>query len=342
MDDISENTYLISVVIPTYNRAYMTERAVHSVFSQNFEALKGKDIGIELEIIVVDDGSTEDYSSLEKLLVEHKKTDASTPCSYKSCKYLRIPKSGVSKARNAGIVNAQGSWIAFLDSDDVWNRDKLQEQIIYIHEHPECEFIQTKEKWFRNGTQIIIPDHLKLASGNAFQRSLALCCISPSTVMIKADILKETGLFDERFVVCEDYDLWLRLTARHEIHLLEKELVDKYSSPHIQLSRTQIAMDRFRVFALLKVLTDDYFEEEHKNEVPLVLLKKIDILRSGARKRKKYTDEYRYDELYSKIAMMMKNGWHSSFSKEIETIMSEATFLLEDRRYEEESEQYAS
>ena len=110
----------ISVIIPTYNRAGILNRAIQSVFNQTFR---------DFELIVVDDGSTDDTA----------RSVASLP----SIKYLSQNHSGVSKARNLGIEHARGEWLAFLDSDDKWLPEKLERQINYANAHPEIRIFHS-------------------------------------------------------------------------------------------------------------------------------------------------------------------------------------------------------
>ena len=89
-----------------------------------------------------------------------------------------------------------------------------------------------------------------------FERCLELCIVSPSAVMMKRSLLDEVGFFDETLPVCEDYDLWLRVTARYPVHFIEKPLIVKRGGHDDQLSRAFWGMDRFRVYALLKMLRE--------------------------------------------------------------------------------------
>ncbi|MBN1228004.1 MAG: glycosyltransferase family 2 protein, partial [Deltaproteobacteria bacterium] len=124
---------LVSVIIPAFNRSQKLVRAVESVISQHYNPL---------EILVVDDGSTDTtYKDLLKF--------------GKSITYIRLNKnSGVSVARNTGINNATAPWIAFLDSDDYWLKDKLHTQMLFIRNNPETIACQTDEIWIRNGTRV--------------------------------------------------------------------------------------------------------------------------------------------------------------------------------------------
>ncbi len=306
---------LITVIIPSWNRPELTVRAIHSVLAQRYP---------HFELIVVNDGSTEDYSEVERLLKASEQ------------RYITTTNRGVSSARNAGIAGAKGKWICFLDSDDLWLPEKLEAQMSYIREHPECRVIQTYEKWIRKGKEVNIPERLLPVSGEAFLKSLHLCCISPSAVMIKKEVFDKTGVFDERFIVCEDYDLWLRLTSFFPVHLIKECLVVKYSEPHPQLSRSQVAMDRFRVYALLKYLSYQDVPSENKSFVSDILIKKLDILHAGASKRGKSGDAERYKGLREALDALFCSDMNEDCYTIMETLLNESTYLLDKRFVSEE------
>ena len=175
----------ISVVIPTYNRQELVLRALSSVYQQNRPAD---------EVIVVGDGSE------DETVGEISKRYPAVIC-------LRMPHRGVSAARNTGINQARGRWIAFLDSDDTWHPDKLAQQLDYIAHHPKASLVHCDERWLRNGKPLNQKAHHEKSGGDIFARSLHRCLISPSAVMIKADLFTDIGLFDEELPACEDYDL---------------------------------------------------------------------------------------------------------------------------------------
>jgi len=222
----------ISVIIPTYNRQELTVRAIKSVLSQTFS---------DLECIVVDDGSTD--QTAEKLAKEFGE----------SIQLIRQANKGVSRARNRGIAIAQGRYLAFLDSDDEWLPRKLEKQIAFMAAHPEFRICQTTEIWFRKGKRVNLPEMYKKKGGRIFDRSLACCMITPSSVLLEQSLLHEMGNFDETMLVCEDYDLWLRVTSRHPVGLIEEDLLIRYGGAPDQLSG-QHSQDRFRIRALQKWL----------------------------------------------------------------------------------------
>ena len=223
---------LVSVIIPTYNRSSLVLEAVDSVLKQTFR---------DFELIVVDDGSSDGTAEALNL--------------YKDRFVYRLQDNrGVSAARNQGIRMARGQWIAFLDSDDLWLPEKLETQIHFFSQNPEALICQTEEIWIRNGRRLNpLKKHQKF-SGDIFGPSLRLCLVSPSAVMIKKDLFERVGYFDEALTACEDYDLWLRISAQFPIFLIDQPLVVKRGGHPDQLSRSTPALDRFRIQALIKIL----------------------------------------------------------------------------------------
>ena len=128
--------------------------------------------------------------------------------------------------------------------------------------------------------------HLK-PSGYIFEPSLKLCLVTPSAAMLKRSILKEVGLFDEEFPVCEDYDLWLRISCRYPIHLINRKLVVKEGGDSDQLSASRKGMDRFRIKAMVKLLKNVPLSEDQIRAVHRELKEKCRIYGEGCIKRGK-------------------------------------------------------
>ena len=255
----------ISVIIPTYNRARPVRRAIDSALKQNYEAL---------EVIVVDDGSTDD--TLELLQAFHDEI-----------KVVALEENhGVSHARNRGIEAARGEWLAFLDSDDRWHLDKLEMQATFHDHYPELRISQCDEIWIRNGARVNpMRKHAKLG-GQIFLQCLPRCIVSPSAVMMHRSVFHDVGLFDENLPACEDYDLWLRIAKRYEIGFLSKQLLTRYGGHDDQLSRRYWGMDRFRIKAMEKHI-DSLRDPVWKKALLEELVLKCGIVADGALKREK-------------------------------------------------------
>jgi len=254
---------IVSVIIPTFNRRHCLPRALDSVLAQTAPAA---------EVIVVDDGSDDD-------------TGALVASDYPGVSYHRQPNLGVSAARNAGIARARGAWLAFLDSDDEWLPTKLERQLALAADHSDCPLIHSDEIWIRNGVRVNAMRKHGKAGGDIFSRCLPLCAISPSAVMLRADLLAEIGGFDEALPACEDYDLWLRICYRYPVAYIDEPLLRKYGGHRDQLSRQHWGMDRFRVRALSNLLQTADLTDPQRRATRAMLTKKCAILTAGARKR---------------------------------------------------------
>ena len=266
---------LVSVIIPTYNRAWVLREAIDSVMAQEFK---------DYELIVVDDGSTD---STGQILDSYNQ----------ELRVLRQSNKGVSSARNRGIVSAKGRLIAFLDSDDLWLPRKLSTQVDFFNSHPAAMINQTQEIWIRNGVRVNPKTRHHKFGGMIFERSLALCLVSPSAVMMKRSLFDEVGMFDENLPACEDYDLWLRISWRHPVHLLETPLIIKRGGHADQLSKAP-GLDKFRIRALKKVIESGQLDPDARRAAVQTLQEKCTIFAGGCRKRDK-DDEARY---YEKLA----------------------------------------
>lgn len=263
----------VSVIIPTFNRSHTVKRAINSVLEQSFPAF---------EVIVVDDGSTDDTVNL---LAQYSNL----------IKVIEQPNQGVSSARNRGIEKAKGEWIALLDSDDCWHRDKLlfQVQLLSAYDFMACH---TDEMWIRNGIQVNpMKKHAK-PEGWIYLDCLPLCCVSPSAVLLHQSVFEQVGLFDETLPACEDYDMWLRIFSRYPICLHPAKLVKKFGGHDDQLSRQFPAMDRFRVYALNKILEQGVLTLMQQNATTQMLTKKLKILIQGAHKRGKHEQVQAYQK----------------------------------------------
>jgi glycosyltransferase involved in cell wall biosynthesis len=286
-----------SVIIPVYNRYHCVRKAIDSVLSQTFA---------DYELIVVDDGSTDDTPRVAEEYADR-------------IRYLRRENRGVSAARNTGVTASTASWLAFLDSDDLWLPGKLERQARFIRENPGIMIHQTDETWIRRGRRVNPRErHLK-REGHIFIDSLGLCLISPSAAIMSRECFDRYGPFDEDLPACEDYDLWLRVTARERVGLAPERLVVRHGGHADQLSARYPAMDRFRVYAILKLLEREgaSLPPEYSGQAAAVAAEKARILRDGALKRKRLG----FAEKLGAVMRMLEAGKISA---------GECRFLLED------------
>ncbi len=274
----------VSVIIPVYNRKKMVLEAIESVVQQTC---------LPYEIIVVDDGSTDG-------------TPEAIAKRYPDVRLIVTEiNMGVSQARNIGIKGAKGDWIALLDSDDLWDRKKLEKQLEYHKNHPDILISQTDERWLKNGRPLNKKRYHEKIDGWNFLVSLERCMISPSCVMLKKELFEKHGYFDVRMPVCEDYDMWLRLTHRYPVGLIKERLVIKRGGHDDQLSFNYEAMDRFRVYSLLKILDSEPLTPQFRNSAISMLIKKATILKQGAEKRGNRFLSFYYERLIKRFTKQL-------------------------------------
>lgn len=250
----------VSVIIPVYNRSPELSRALKSVQEQTYQ---------NYEVIIVDDHSTMDVAS-------------AIPCM--PHRLLKTNGKGVSAARNTGLRAASSPLIAFLDSDDEWHPNKLQEQVDFLNQHPKIHLVHTNELWMRNGTLVKQLAKHKKSGGDIFINCTKLCVIAPSSVMLRKQLLDRVGSFDESFVVCEDFDLWLRITAQNTVGFLEAPLTIKHGGHSDQLSLQYHSMDLWRLRALAKHIESSLLTTLQKEAVKESILEKSAILLKGFQK----------------------------------------------------------
>jgi len=223
------------------------------------------------EVIIVDDGSNDN-------------TSAVISARYPQLKLLQQANNGVSSARNSGIKQASGDWIALLDSDDSWLPDKI-ERIRQAHQqNPEIQLFHSDEIWIRNGVRVNAMNKHQKSGGWIFQQCLPLCVISPSAAVIKRTLFDLVGFFDESLPACEDYDLWLRICHRFPVHYIDHPLINKYGGHEDQLSRQYWGMDRFRIRALKNLLANAELNQDDREAAETLLESKLKILLNGANK----------------------------------------------------------
>jgi glycosyltransferase involved in cell wall biosynthesis len=291
----TKNDLQISVIIPTYNRRSLLARAINSVLEQSFK---------NFELIVIDDGSCDGT----KELIEQQFSEKLI--------YFKQENRGVSNARNRGVEMSCGEWVAFLDSDDYWHPDKLKQQISFLQKNVAIKALQTQEFWRRKGKIVNPLQRYSKPQGWIFEESLKVCTISPSSLIISKTVFIDLGGFDEELKVCEDYDLWLRLTPNYRVELLEQSLITKTGGHPNQLSTSLPAMERFRIYSLLKVISLLNLSPKQKRSVEQQLKIKLIILYQGIKKRGRETKDM--EELISKV---IKTSSFSRYREELQQLL---------------------
>lgn len=211
---MNEESPLVSVIIPTYNRASIIERAIQSVLKQSYR---------NLEIIVVDDASKDNTNEIVRNIKDNRLI----------YKYHEKNK-GPSSARNTGIKAASGEYISFQDSDDVWHTQKLEKQMNYILNKPTLKSCVVYSRILRleNNKKTNIPsESVERKEGNIYRYLLKGNFIAMPSIVVHRGCFNKTGLFDEELKILEDWDLILRLSKYFRFEYINEPLVISYHTP---------------------------------------------------------------------------------------------------------------
>lgn len=255
----------VSVVIPTFNRENFIEQAVSSVFAQSHPFF---------EVIVVDDGSTD---RTPEIIASLRQRDARN-----RLVTIRQENRGAAAARNTGIRAARHELIAFVDSDDRFNSDKLAVQVAAMEENPSSLVSHTEEIWYRRGRRHNPKVKHGKTGGDIFARSLPLCVVGMSTVMVRQELFSRVGLFDEDFICCEDYDLWLRAAVETHFLFINQPLTIKDGGREDQLSVIhRMGMDKWRIRSIVKLLEQSRMNPGQRDLAVAELNRKCTIYGNG-------------------------------------------------------------
>ncbi|MFP4580128.1 MAG: glycosyltransferase family 2 protein [Candidatus Sumerlaeia bacterium] len=272
----------VSVIIPVYNRPWCIRRAAESVVAQDYRPI---------QLIIVDDGSTDDTG---EFIAGFEAKNRDREGLEVLC--LRQENRGVSAARNLGLRHARGEYVALLDSDDTWQPEKTSRQLRALIDE-KLIINQTGEAWIRRGKRVNPPKRLLKKSGDIYAQSLDHCAISPSAVLFRKELIREVGDFDEAYPACEDYEMWLRVTARYPVGLVPDLLMTKYGGHEDQLSATIPTLDKYRIHAIVKTLESGILTEEKRRLTLAELQRKSEIYIQGCLKRDREQEAQRVREL---------------------------------------------
>lgn len=251
---------LISVIIPAYNAEITIERAIKSVLSQTYK---------EIEIIIIDDGSTDNTVECIRPFGN-------------AVKYIYQENCGVSIARNTGVAAAYGEWVAFLDADDEWHPDKLKIQMKYIQDIPDIIFCSTKDIYAEQGENKPFPEFDINSSGYSIWQQIAILRknkINTSSVLLKRNIFNKVGGFDETLHHSEDRDLWLKILYRGKGIHIHLPLTKSYRIPGSLSSKVV-----YRSQCQLKIIDrwdnrcDDTLDTEKRIPLPVFLKTKYSVM----------------------------------------------------------------
>lgn len=205
---------MVSVVIPTYNRAHIIQDSLDSAYAQSYRPL---------EVVVVDDGSNDDTEAIVKTWINEHLNDVQF-----SVVYLHQENQGGNPARNNGIRHARGQYVAFLDSDDLWHAEKVRKQIRVFESDPEIGgvYCGVQHVDLASG-RIIEPSNRSYPTGRLFEQVLVKDITAPtSAYIIKKQVFEMAGYFDDELQARQDWDMWIRLASKFKIGCVPEVLVD--------------------------------------------------------------------------------------------------------------------
>lgn len=223
---------MVSVIIPTYNRANSIENSIRSVLNQTYT---------DFEIIVVDDASQDNTEEVVKSINDNR------------ILYIRNNENyGVASARNIGAQYVKGEFIAFNDSDDIWHCDKLEKQMKVMMQNDDCKLVYCAfNRTFIDGTSMRIPnvdEEISDLEGNIFNQLLKRNTISTQTMLIRTDCFRNIGGFKDELRCYDDYEIALRIAKNNKVYYLDDELVDVIESDNsisIQKNNYNNAFDAY-------------------------------------------------------------------------------------------------
>jgi glycosyltransferase involved in cell wall biosynthesis len=235
----------VSVIIPTYNRAKLVERAINSVLVQTFK---------DFELFIIDDASTDNTKQIVKKFRDER------------IKIIHHQKNkGGSAARNTGIKTAIGEYIAFLDDDDEWIPTKLEKQMRFFERckrnvgliYSWAEIIDEKKDLFVKSQSKV--------KGTFLREILERSFLISSTVIVKKACFHSVGLFDENFISCQDREMWTRIATRYEVELLPECLVRYYKHSGISIGTSKkVNYGYYQYFTKFQYF---YLQQGMKNEL---------------------------------------------------------------------------
>lgn len=262
-----------SVVISLYNKENFIEDTLKSVLNQTFK---------DYEIIIVNDGSTDKSEDIVNQFTNSK------------IKYFSKQNQGVSSARNFGIQKSIAPYIAFLDADDLWFPNHLEELKSLIEKYSNAGIYASRYQLiFKNERKYIpefrnIPNNFSGLVADYFDSSLHFAIATSSSVAVSKDVFNEVGLFDTKVSAGEDTDMWIRLALKYDVVIGDSITASYVHFVENSLSKTSILHKSLKDF--------DFFKEDEEKNVSL----------------KKYLDLYRMER-----ALQYKMASRSELAKKL-------------------------
>jgi hypothetical protein len=265
----------VSAIVPVAARPALLSGALRSI-------LEAEVLPAQLIVVLNAGGTERPMRAADRAAADAVFRDAAD--SGVELRLTECEEAGPGPARNAGVALARETWLAFLDSDDLWTPPKLARQMRFLNARPHLTAVHTAETWIKDGRTLAQPAHLRPRAGRCLRESMSHCLISCSSLVIRRDVFGELGGFDPAFRVCEDFELWLRLLARRPIGLVPEALTIKQSGDWPQESRRFHSLDALRIQAILKLARERSaaLSPAELSAARQVCFTKLEILRRGA------------------------------------------------------------
>lgn len=232
---------VVSIIIPTYNRAHLLGRAIQSVLDQTHQ---------DFELIIVDDGSTDNTEEIVRSFSDER------------IRYIKHDKNrGGAAARNTGIKAARGEYIAFQDSDDEWLPEKLEKQIrVFETVPPEVGVVYTGFHRLENNKKTYIPSSkITQKEGYIFSSLLKGNFVTTQAVLVKRECFERAGMFDENLPRLQDWELFIRISKYYHFKCIDEPLVISYYQPR------SISADQNALIRALELILERHFEDLKKD-----------------------------------------------------------------------------
>lgn len=240
------NPSTVTVIITAYNYGRFLPDSIESVLAQSLPPS---------EIVIVDDGSTDNTPEvMARYLADGR------------IKYIRQKNQGQPRAKNRGIAESSGQFIAFLDADDIWMPTKLKKQLALFAD-PQVGVVYARRKWINQDGALINGNERTLRRGDILDHIFVDNFICFSSSVIRRSCLDEAGWFDESLPMGIDYDLWIRLAARCRFDYVDEPLV-KYRTGHANLSKNTLRRYDCAVRIMSKALNDPLISSRFSWYVP--------------------------------------------------------------------------
>ncbi|PAU81201.1 glycosyl transferase [Halovibrio salipaludis] len=225
----------VSVITPTYNRADFIGEAVQSVMDQDYT---------DFELLIVDDGSTDNTREVLQPWLQDERVH-----------YIQQANQGQSHARNRAIEQARGEFICFLDSDNAWVPGKLSMQVALLDEHPEVDVVYGDNIFINEAGAETSRQNMKRYSGFIAFQMLKDNCVAMNTTMARRRCFDEMGGMSGKRRVADDYDLWLRFSARYRFHYMPEYLA------YYRVMEQQISSDKTARFETNEAIIRDFRDQ---------------------------------------------------------------------------------